>query len=74
MNKNIASEKRSWAASCMGSSIKDVRKKGGGDEAECGRKWTRGEGGFQRTRTSAYLSHVDLEDRVVCVSACKPEP
>ena len=28
----------------------------------------------KRKRTSAYLSHVDLEDRVVCVSACKPEP
>jgi len=28
----------------------------------------------KRKRTSAYLSHVDLEDRAVCLSACKPEP
>jgi len=33
-----------------------------------------GGGGFQRKRTSADLSHVDLEDRAVCVSACKPDP
>jgi len=33
-----------------------------------------GGGGLQRKRTSAYLSHVDLEDRAICVSACKPEP
>ena len=56
----------------MGSSIKDVRRKGEG-EGECGRKRTTGRG-FQRKRTSAYLSNVDLEDRAVCVSACKPEP
>jgi len=56
-----------------GSSIKDVRRKAGGDEAERGQKRTRG-GVFQHKRTSAYLSHVDLEDRAVCVSACKPEP
>jgi len=50
-----------------GSCIKDVCKKGEEGKADGG-------GGVQRKQTSAYLSHVDLEDRAVCVSACKLEP
>ena len=47
----------SWA---WGSSVKDVRKKGWGRSSWMQTKVDKG--GFQHKRTSAYLSHVDLEE------------
>jgi len=65
---------RCWQSLHKGSSIKDVRRKGGRGIKLNADKSGQGGGGFQHKRTSTYLSHVVLEDRAVCVSACKPEP